>query len=96
MKDNLYTPNSIKTFSGVYFSYIDMDPNTILIEDIAHALSNIARWSGHTNSFYSVAQHCCWCHDADIEQNESFERLMHDATEAYLGGLSLSFKNFIT
>ncbi len=78
-------PNSIKTNSGVYFSYTEMDPDSILIEDIAHALSHIPRWLGHTDIFYSVAQHCCWCHDANIAPEEAFERLMHDATEFALG-----------
>lgn len=95
VKENLYTPNSIRTYTGLYFDYTKMDPNTIHIEDIAHALSNIPRWMGHSEKAYSVAQHCCWCHDADIEQNESFERLMHDATEAYLGDCPSPLKNLL-
>lgn len=95
MEDNLYQPNSIKTFSGVYFDYTQMNPDTIKIEDIAHALSNIPRWLGHSNKFYSVAQHCCWCHDANIEPDERFERLMHDATEAYLGDCPSPLKSLL-
>lgn len=45
------------TFSGVKFSYIDMDPDTIDIKDIAHALSMLCRYNGHIARFYSVAQH---------------------------------------
>ncbi len=94
-EENLHAPNSIRTFTGQYFSYVEMNPDTIKIEDIAHALSNIPRWMGHTNVFYSVAQHCCWCHDALIEPDEAFERLMHDATEAYLGDCPSPLKSLL-
>tara|TARA_R110000851_G_scaffold97156_3_gene210691 strand:+ start:429 stop:944 length:516 start_codon:yes stop_codon:yes gene_type:complete len=95
-EENLYEPNCIKTFSGIYFSYLEMNPNTIQIEDIAHALSNIPRWMGHTKKFFSVAQHCCWCHDANIEpEDERLERLMHDATEAYLGDCPSPLKSLL-
>lgn len=95
MEDNLYMPNSIKTYSGIYFSYKEMNPDTILIEDIAHALSNIARWGGHSPKFYSVAQHCCWCHDTIKEPDEAFERLMHDSTETYLGDCPSPLKSLL-
>lgn len=85
-KENLYEPHSIRTYTGVYFNYLEMDPETINIEDIAHGLSNTSRWMGQTREFYSVAQHCCWCHDAtELLPGEKLERLMHDASEAYLG-----------
>lgn len=97
MKENLFMPNSIKTYSGVYFDYLKMDPDTIDINDIAHALSLIPRWLGHTAELYSVAQHCCWCHDYYIEivEDEKLERLMHDATEAYLGDCPSPLKKLL-
>lgn len=95
MKENLYEEHSIKTYTGVYFNYVSMNPDTILIEDIAHALSNIPRWMGHTNIFYSVAQHCCWCHDNVISDDKKFESLMHDSTEAYLGDCPSPLKSLL-
>lgn len=47
----------IQTFSGQHFDLIDPQPETIRIEDIAHALSQINRFTGHTKRPYSVAQH---------------------------------------
>jgi hypothetical protein len=43
--------------SGNYFDLAAAAGNPVLIEDIAHALSQICRFNGHTSSFYSVAQH---------------------------------------
>jgi 5'-deoxynucleotidase YfbR-like HD superfamily hydrolase len=95
-EENLYEPNSIRTLTGYYFNYLKMDPESINIEDIAHALSNMPRWLGHTKKFFSVAQHCCWCHDANIEpEDERLERLMHDATEAYLGDCPSPLKSLL-
>lgn len=94
-RENLYEPDSIRTFTGKYFNYLKMDPETIDIKDIAHALSNMPRWMGHSKKFFSVAQHSCWCHDANIAPDEQFERLMHDATEAYLGDCPSPLKSLL-
>lgn len=47
----------IQTYTGIRFLPNDPRPEDIRIEDIAHALSCIARFNGHTERFYSVAQH---------------------------------------
>ena len=83
MKENLYTPNSIRTVSGQYVNVFDPDPDTILIEDIAHALSQLPRFGGHLPKMYSVAQHsiaCCIL----VPDEFKMEALLHDASEAYL------------
>jgi len=82
-EENLYTPNCIRTFSGKYINVFDPNPDDIIIEDIAHALSNIPRFGGHLPIFYSVAQHCIAC-AGYVNPKFALEALMHDATEAYL------------
>ena len=47
----------IQTISGVAFDLVDSVKQEYRIEDIAHALSNLCRFNGHTREFYSVAQH---------------------------------------
>ena len=45
------------TISGRKFSYVDTDPDSIDLHDIAHALSLQCRYNGHIIHFFSVAQH---------------------------------------
>jgi hypothetical protein len=47
----------IQTRSGVKLHLLDTRPEDFRIEDIAHALSNMCRFTGHTKKFYSVAEH---------------------------------------
>ena len=48
---------SITTFTGKTLDFENPDPESICIEDIAHALSMVCRFSGQCREFYSVAQH---------------------------------------
>lgn len=83
MRESLNVDRSIRTISGQYVNVFDPNPDTLLIEDIAHALSNQCRFGGHLPRFYSVAQHSYLCYKTAPE-NEKFNALMHDASEAYL------------
>jgi len=48
---------SIRTFTGKKFWPLAPIGNDLDIEDIAHALSLVCRFTGHTYCFYSVADH---------------------------------------
>ena len=83
----MITGTQIQTYTGIGFDPINPDPELIKIEDIAHALSNQCRFSGHARSFYSVAQHSAHCAEiACLASNAPLARamLLHDASEAYL------------
>ena len=54
---NVYTENSIRTFTGKVFDLKILDPDSICIDDIAHALAYTPRFGGHLPQPYSVAQH---------------------------------------
>lgn len=71
------------TASGRQFYPEDIRLGDFDIEDIAHGLSNLCRFAGHTRSFYSVAQHSCYVSDF-CPGGFKLWGLLHDATEAYL------------
>ena len=73
----------IQTYSGRRFTPTNPNPDAIVIQDIAHALSMQCRFSGHVKRFYSVAQHSVLVsYICNFE--DALWGLMHDATEAYL------------
>lgn len=85
-------PNALLIHSGVLFDVFNPKEEDIHIEDIAHALSNICRYGGHSPKFYSVAQHCVMCSYEKGTDQEKLEFLMHDASEAYLADMPRPIK----
>ena len=81
----------IRVHSGILFDLASPDPDLIDIEDIAHALSLICRFTGHVNEFDSVAQHSLIV-SRIVPQEHRLVGLMHDATEAYLTDVSRPLK----
>ncbi|ROR14946.1 HD family hydrolase [Erwinia sp. JUb26] len=81
----------INTLSGKHFSFTDIDAETITIEDIAGALSNLCRFTGHVQDFYSVAQHSVYVSRL-VPPEMALEALLHDAAEAYCGDVSSPLK----
>jgi 5'-deoxynucleotidase YfbR-like HD superfamily hydrolase len=73
----------IQTFTGRRFWPLAPRVSDVCIEDIAHALSNLCRFTGHTLKFYSVAQHSLLC-SYIVPPVDSLWALFHDAAEAYL------------
>jgi len=56
--DYLPADSWIATASGRKMFPLDPRAEDIAIEDIAKALSQLCRFTGHCRSFYSVAEHC--------------------------------------
>lgn len=86
----------IQTYTGRQFWPLDPDPEHVDILDIAHALSNVCRFTGHVSRFYSVAEHsvrvCRRVRELGGDTQTQLWALLHDASEAYLSDIARPVK----
>lgn len=82
---------SIVTYTGRVVNPLEIRPEDISLVDIAHSLSNLCRFTGHTSKFYSVAEHCVRCYDYATE--DRLWVLLHDASEAYVNDIARPLKH---
>jgi uncharacterized protein len=94
VRDNMAT---LETVSGRKIDVSNPNPNDIVIEDIAWALSRMPRFSGHSIPYtpYSVAQHCIQVAEdlKDYGPDIQLYGLLHDAAEAYINDLPSPVKH---
>ena len=81
----------IQTFSGRQFWPLAPRIDDIDIRDIAHALSMLCRFNGHSHTFYSVAEHSIHVSSL-VSQEHKLWGLLHDAAEAYLSDIPRPIK----
>lgn len=88
--------DTILTVGGRYVRPLFLSREDVQVADVAHALGNLCRFTGHTRVFYSVAEH-------SVRVSREVERmglgpaaqllgLIHDASEAYLCDLPSPLK----
>lgn len=80
------------TYTGRKFYLFAPRVEDVDIQDIAHALGMLCRFTGHCRRFYSVAQHC-WHASHLLRPELALEALLHDAAEAYINDLSRPLKH---
>jgi len=85
------TPEWIRTYSGKKFYVFQPKQKDIVIEDIAHSLSLICRFTGHTEDLYSVGQHSLLVMELCPDELK-LEGLTHDFPEAYVTDLATPIK----
>jgi hypothetical protein len=88
------TESCITTVAGNYFDILKPQEYEFDILEIATALSNICRYTGHVNRFYSVAEHSV-CVSRLVPDGLALCGLLHDASEAYLGDVSSPLKKLL-
>jgi len=79
----------MRLVSGENFNGYDFN-----IEDIAHSLSMICRWGGHTKTWHSVAEHSvrvCY----ELTGRDRCWGLLHDAAEYIWGDLCTPLKVWV-
>ena len=79
------------TYTGRRVHPFDPNPGEISIFDIARSLSHMCRFYGHTDAFYSVAQHSVLV-SQHVPNEDALWGLLHDAAEAYLGDMAAPIK----
>lgn len=84
-----------QTYRGKQFWPLDPRSTEIDPIDIAHSLSNQARYNGHAIFFYSVAEHCIHLAKAATPENR-LAGLLHDAGEAYFSDIPRPIKSGLT
>lgn len=89
----------IETYTGRQFKPMQPDPSGFCLLDMAHSLALKCRYNGHTQRFYSVAEHCC--HMANHAWNNGarhhrviLEILTHDCSETYFPDVCRPLKQF--
>lgn len=80
----------IMTHTGKFVDLLRPEAALVDIEDIAHALSRINRFTGHTSEGYTVAEHCL--HASHLGLGDPLVCLLHDSAEAYLGDVASPLK----
>lgn len=89
----------IETYTGLPFYPLQPEADKVTVIDIAHALSNQCRFSGHVKFFYPTAQHSCLMASYVAERGgtalECLQILLHDAAECYLVDIPRPVKQFM-
>lgn len=80
--------------SGKYFNFLSPQDYDYTIEEIAHALSHINRYTGHSRVPYNVADHSVRVSYL-VPKKYALDGLMHDCSEAFLGDVSSPLKQLL-
>ena len=85
---------TMQTYTGALVDLQSFSQADVRLPDIAHALSLINRYTGHTLYPYTVAQHSVIVSKLCSPENALWG-LMHDASEAYLGDVASPLKHML-
>lgn len=75
----------IELYSGLLIDPIDPRPEDFTLEDICMGLSNLCRFGGHCNKFYSVLHHTINCYHESVARGYNWDQQrlvwIHDFSE---------------
>lgn len=82
----------IQSYTGRKVTPFDLQPDQVCLEDVAHALGNKCRFSGHSIHHYSVAQHSVLGARL-MPPAFAMAFLLHDVSETYLPDIASPLKS---
>jgi hypothetical protein len=84
----------IRTVSGGKLHFVDPVPSEMFIDEVAHALSCVNRFTGHASRPYSVLEHSMGVYDLTRAHGPqlAMDGLMHDMSEYALNDVSSPLK----
>lgn len=87
----------VEIWPGDVFHFKDPPPEEIKPEAVAHSLSQLCRYNGHTKRFYSVCEHVCLLSDWVMAQPwatalDGLTMLHHDDAEFIIGDMARPIK----
>mgnify|MGYP001614787186 CR=1 FL=1 len=87
----------VQTYTGKSFDLSNPLPSMVCIEDIAHALATLNRYTGHARWPYSIAQHSIMVAEivAATAPELGLPALLHDSPEAYTNDWSSPLKRMM-
>ena len=91
--------STIRLVGGAYLDLLNPDLATLSLFDVSIPLSNLCRFGGQIERFYSVAEHSVACAERARQEGlppaVQLACLMHDAAEAFVGDVVRPLKNLI-
>ena len=92
-----YKMHHILTYTGKHFNVLDPREKDVDLYDVAHALSQQCRFTGHTKFPFTVAQHCLLTSYLRGFEGAPYAvrlaGLLHDAGETYLCDIASPIKH---
>lgn len=104
VKETYFTGEGIGDYiylhSGTKFYIANPKSEDIHIEDVAHSLSRLIRYTGHIDRFYTVGEHSILCAKLAEELGCSVKMqmycLLHDVSEFAVNDLNSIVKKYVT
>ena len=89
----------IELLTGGFLDFQNPDSSVIQLEDVAHGLSQVCRYAGQCEKFYSVAEHAVLV-SMRLQQLEyplslQWMGLHHDDAEAFIGDITRPLKELL-
>lgn len=85
-------PTAITTVGGRKVDLYEFGPRDVDVETIAHSLSLLCRYNGHSKGHLSVARHSIWV-ASKLPPRLKLAGLFHDSAEAYVGDIIRPLKH---